>query len=141
MKKLIFVILISFNLGIFSCKTENITVPREPTKYINGSWKITAATRNGEDLIARFDFSKFRVNFTDSTYSIDSLVPFIVNKTGKWHFDDPVYPFSISFIQQDSASKTTPILYPVINGQRNIIMTLSPGCGLNSYQYSLQKAN
>ena len=141
MKKIIFIFLLLLNAGLFSCKTEKITVPSEPLKNVNGSWKIIAATRNGEDLTARFDFSQFRLNLSDSTYTIDSLVPFIVNKSGKWHFDDPVYPFSIYFKQMDSTTKISPILYPVVNGQRNIIMTLSPGCSLITYQYSLQKAN
>ncbi len=138
---MIFVLMLSLSTGLFSCKTESITVPREPVKTLNGSWKIVAATRNGDDLIARFYFSKFRINFTDSTYTLDSLVPFLVRKNGKWSFDDPVYPFSISFTATDSTAKTSGISYPVVNGQRNIILTLSPGCSSNTYQYTLQKAN
>lgn len=141
MKKVIFVLILSLSTGLFSCKTESITVPREPIKALSGSWKIIGATRNGTDLITRFDFSKFRINFTDSTYTLDSLVPFLVSKKGKWSFDDPVYPFSISLTATDSTVKTSSISYPAVNGQRNIIMTLSPGCSSNTYQYTLQKAN
>ncbi len=141
MKKVVFILILLLNVGMFSCKTEKISVPKEPIKALNGSWKIIAATRNGADLIARFDFSKFRVNFTDSTYTIDSLVPFLVSKNGKWFFDDPVYPFSISFTTPDNLIKASQIIYPVVNGQRNLIMTISPGCISNTYQYTLQKAN
>jgi hypothetical protein len=102
---------------------------------------IIKATRNGTDITNRFDFSHFRINFSDSTYTIDSLVPFIVSKRGKWAFDDPTYPFNISFTATDSAAKSSPLLYPVTAGQRNVILTFSPGCALNSYQYTLQKAN
>ena len=76
---------------LFSCKVEHTTPPNEPMKNIAGSWAIIHATRNGTDLTSSFDFSHFRILFTDSTYSIDSLVPFIVRTGGKWAFDDPQY--------------------------------------------------
>lgn len=138
MKKVILILLFPLSIAMYSCKTEHIAVPNEPVKTLKGSWQIIAATRNGEDMIARFDFSQFRINFTDSTYTINNLVPFIVSKNGKWAFDDPVYPFSISLTATDSTSKISAISYPVVNGVRNLILTLSPGCSLNTYQYTLQ---
>jgi len=125
----------------FACRPERLVAPSEPLKVLSGTWQIIKATRNGTDITSRFDFSHFRINFTDSSYTIDSLVPFIVNMNGKWSFDDPTYPFSLSFTAKDSAVKSSPLLYPVTNGQRNVIITFSPGCNLNSYQYTLQKAN
>ena len=130
-----------FSIALFSCKPERLATPSEPVKSLMGSWQIIKATRNGTDLTSRFDFSPFRINFTDSTYTIDSLVPFIVSKNGKWAFDDPKYPFNISFTAADSGTKMSPLLYPVTAGQRNLIITFSPGCNGNSYQYTLQKAN
>jgi hypothetical protein len=126
--------------GLMACKPEHLILPGEPVKQLSGNWQIIKATRNGTDLTTRFDFSHFRIQFTDSSYSIDSLVPFIVSKNGKWAFDDPTYPFSISFQPVDSTAKRSPLLYPVTNGQRNLIITFSPGCSQNSYQYTLQKA-
>ena len=128
-------------LLLLACKPERLVAPNEPVKALSGSWQIIKATRNGADLTSRFDFSKFRIHFTDSSYTIDSLVPFVVSKNGKWAFDDPTYPFQISFAPPDSSRKFSPLLYPVTAGQRNIIISFSPGCGLNSYQYTLQKAN
>jgi len=125
---------------LFACKPERLAVPSEPLKDIKGSWQVIKATRNGTDLTARFDFSKFRIHFSDSTYMIDSLLPFIVSKNGKWAFDDPQYPFYLSFTIPDSTARS-PLLYPVTGGQRNIIITFSPGCTANSYQYTLQKVN
>ena len=141
MKNLLLLFLSVLTAGFFACKPERLVTPSEPVKSISGNWQIIKATRNGTDLTTRFDFTNFRIHFTDSAYSIDSLVPFIVNKSGKWAFDNPNYPFYLSFTPTDSAAKTSPLLYPVTNGQRNVIITFSPGCILNSYQYTLQKAN
>jgi hypothetical protein len=140
MKKILLLLLL-YATALFSCKPEKLVVPSEPVKNVNGSWQIIKATRNGTDLTSRFDFTHFRVHFTDSTYTIDSLVPFIVSKNGRWAFDDPTYPFNINFTATDSAVRKSSLLYPVTGGQRNMIITFSPGCNLNSYQYTLQKAN
>jgi hypothetical protein len=127
---------------IFSCKIEHLAPPNEPIKNIAGSWGIIHATRNGTDMTNGFDFSKFRVVFTDSTYAVDSLLPFIVTTRGKWVFDDPQYPFNLIFTPVDSSkSILAPFLFPVTGGVRNIILTFSPGCPSNSYQYTLQKVN
>lgn len=141
MKRIISISGIMFALIIFSCEKEHTTAPLEPVKTINGSWKIIKALRNGTDLTARFDFSAFRISFTDSTYTMSDLVPFIVSKNGRWSFDDPEYPFKMSFTAQNDTVKSSSILYPVINGVRNIIISFSPGCTSNTYQYTLQKAN
>jgi hypothetical protein len=140
MKKTLFSLLI-VSLLVAACKPEHLTVPSEPLKSLTGSWQIVKATRNGTDLTTRFDFSKFRINFADSSYTIDSLVPFIVEKNGHWSFDDPTYPFSIRFTQKDSATISSPLLFPVVGGQRNVVITFNPGCVSNSYQYTLQKAS
>jgi Domain of unknown function (DUF5004) len=126
---------------LFSCNVEHVTPPNEPIKNITGTWGIIDATRNGTDLTSSFDFSAFRIVFTDSTYTIDSLVPFIISHNGKWAFDNPQYPFDMIFTQTDSASISTPFQFPVTNGVRNIILTFSPGCPSNSYVYTLQKVN
>lgn len=140
MKKIL-VLPILCSLVFFACKPELLIAPSEPAKDLSGSWQIIKATRNGTDLTLRFNFSQFRIRFTDSTYTIDSLVPFIVNRSGKWAFDDPTYPFTLSFQAPDSSAKTSPLLFPVTGGQRNLIVTFSPGCSANTYQYTLQKAN
>ncbi len=141
MKNLLIIFAAVCAAGLFACKPERLITPSEPIKNLSGSWAIIKATRNGADITSRFDFSHFRLKFSDSSYTIDSLVPFIVSHNGKWAFDDPQYPFNISFTATDSSIKSTPLLFPVTNGQRNVIITFSPGCSLNSYQYTLQKAN
>lgn len=141
MKKFNFLFVLIGAAGIFACKQERLVISSEPVKELSGSWSIIKATRNGTDLTSRFDFSHFRINFSDSSYTIDSLVPFIVSRNGKWSFDDPQYPFNINFTETDSAEKTSALQFPVVSGQRNVTITFSPGCTLNSYQYTLQKAN
>ena len=124
-----------------ACRPEHLTVPAEPIKTVTGSWQIIKATRNGTDITSGFNFTAFRINFADSSYTLDSLVPFIVSKNGKWAFDNPTYPFNMIFTVPDSTPASFPLLFPVTNGQRNIILTFSPGCKNNSYQYTLQQAN
>ncbi|ANI89644.1 hypothetical protein A9P82_10305 [Arachidicoccus ginsenosidimutans] len=141
--KLIKIFSFLFVLMLFSnCHREDILqYKQEPVKSIAGTWKIIGATRNGTDLINRFDFSHFKITFTDSSYTIDSLVPFIVTQNGKYHLDDPQYPFKIYFETQDNSSKELDLKYPSTNGVRNIVLTFSPGCSSNSYTYTLQKVN
>ncbi|TDW96321.1 DUF5004 domain-containing protein [Dinghuibacter silviterrae] len=122
-----------------ACKVEsNLKAPVEPVKKITGTWQIVDATENGTDLMQWFDFTKFRITFADSTYTLDSLLPFMVSANGKWKVDDPQYPFSITLTPTDSAAVVSPLSFPVVGGVRNMILTFSPGCNKNSYQYTLQ---
>lgn len=134
-------LLLMVTLVTFSCKRETITTPQEADKSIDGSWKIVKAIRNGTDLTSRFDFSHFRIQFKDSSYVVDSLVPFVVQSSGTYHVDDPKYPFKIIFHEKGAAPKTLNMEFPITGGVRNIILNFSPGCAANSYQYTLQKSN
>jgi hypothetical protein len=127
-------------LLVAACKVEsNLRVASEPAKKITGTWQIVDASENGTDLMNYFDFTKFRIIFTDSAYMIDSLLPFMVSHNGKWKVDDPQYPFSITLTPVDSASGVESSLsFPVVNGLRNMILTFSPGCTANTYKYTLQ---
>lgn len=126
-----------------ACKVENnLKSPTEPVKSITGTWEIVDASENGTDLMKWFDFTKFRITFSDSTYTIDSLVPFMVKTNGKWALNDPQYPFSITLTPSDSSMGVQSSFgYPVVGGVRNMILTFSPGCPQNSYQYTLQPVN
>lgn len=127
---------------IHSCKKEEVNIPAvEPLKEVNGSWKIIKALRNGTDMTNRFDFSRFRISFADSSYTISNPVPFIVAANGTWKFDDTRYPFIMNFRAAGDTLKSTEIQYPVTKGVRNIIISFSPGCKANTYQYTLEKEN
>jgi hypothetical protein len=127
-------------LLVAACKVEsNLKVAPEPVKKFTGTWQIVDATENGTDLMNLFDFTKFRITFTDSAYLIDSLIPFMVSQNGKWTVDDPQYPFSITLTPADSAHGVLSSLsFPVVGGLRNMILTFSPGCAANTYKYTLQ---
>lgn len=123
----------------FSCKVENnLHVATEPVKNISGTWQIIGATENGADLTKWFDFTRFRITFTDSTYTMANPLPFMVKTNGKWAFNDPQYPFSLTLTQTDSSGVTAPLVFPVVGGVRNMVLTFSPGCPQNSYQYTFQ---
>jgi len=124
---------------VYSCKKEKIVIPDEPIKTIDGSWKIISALRNGTDLTNRFDFSKFRIVFSDSSYTITEPVPFIVSKNGNWSFDDANYPFRVYFRATGDTTTGSTLQYPVVKGVRNMIISFSPGCTSNIYQYTLEK--
>ncbi|HEV7330463.1 MAG TPA: DUF5004 domain-containing protein [Flavisolibacter sp.] len=141
MKRIQHFLLLLFLATLFACRTERLDAPFEPVKDVNGSWKIVGVTRNGTDLTSRYDFTKFRLNFADSAYSLSEQVPFLVNTNGTWRFDDPAYPFKISLTAKDSAAKSSSLLFPIVGGKRNMILTISPGCNANTYQYTLQKAD
>ena len=141
MKQIIYFFVFLMLAGLLSCRVEHLQSPAEPVKAINGTWQIIDASQNGTDLMSRFDFSKFRITFTDSSYAIDSLLPFMVKTNGKWAFNDPQYPFSITLTPTDSAAVTSPLTFPVVGGVRNMILTFSPGCKANTYQYTLRRSN
>ena len=140
MKKIISAIGFLLLLSFLSCKKEKTIIQDEPVKDITGTWKIIKAMRNGTDLTDRFGFGDFRIKFSDSSYTITNLVPFITSKDGTWRFDDPQYPFQITFTSSGDAKNST-VQYPIVNGLRNIVVSFSPGCSLNTYQYTLQKDN
>src|SRR5690606_27251501 len=97
------------------CKTEEFYF-QEPSKDISGNWRLIKMTRNGVDITARVG-EAFGIAFGNNgaTYQLgEHLIPFVVSGNGTWAFDDPAYPFAISFTPADgSKAITIPFLYPV----------------------------
>lgn len=121
-----------------ACRKKDL-VFTEAQKPLNGQWKITKVIRNGEDLTTQYDFTAFRINFQDSAYTLTAPVPFVVSKNGTWHFDDPQYPMELSFTPQGATASVKPVFrYPVVKGKRNLVLTFSPGCTANKYEYTLE---
>lgn len=125
-------------LGMAACQKEKERHFTESNKPLTGSWKIVKVLRNGEDMTARFDFSAFRIHFTESNYTLTGPAPFVVSKNGKWQFDDPQYPMELSFTPEGSAAVKPGFRYPVVNGRRNLVLSFSPGCQHNIYEYTLE---
>lgn len=128
-------------LIIFSSCQKDLIKLVESQKDISGTWKIVKIVRNKEDLTSRVDLSSFRIVFnSDKTYALQGQFPFIVNDAGTFSLDDPQYPFNIGFQEQSSATKTSiKFDYPIVGAQRQIILTISPGCSNNTYEYTFEK--
>ncbi|UAY55282.1 DUF5004 domain-containing protein [Arachidicoccus terrestris] len=134
-----FLLILTASCSLLACQREVGLKPVESTKTLNGTWKITKALRNGTDLTGRFDFSGFKIVFQDGHYSLDSLVPFPVTTDGSFQLDDPQYPFRIYFTEEGKEVRKLDMEFPVNQGVRNMIISFSPGCTSNTYQYTLQK--
>jgi len=144
MSKLKLIYLAGMALLLFSwtsCKVENLNPINEPVKDISGSWQVIKATRNGTDLTSIVDFSLFRVNFTAGNYTLVNSLPFIVQQNGTYSLNNPQYPFQIIFTAAGGTPVATAFNYPIVDGQRILTLTFSPGCPQNSYVYTLQKVN
>ncbi|MCD9014830.1 DUF5004 domain-containing protein [Parachryseolinea silvisoli] len=130
-------------VSCLSCENNDDNAPAEAVKNIDGSWKVVNVTRNDLDITGAFDFTRFRVNFSeDGTYSFENYLPFIVKEEGDWALDDPQYPFKIIFREGSSAETlAADLTYPVVQGNRQIQLTFSPGCQLNRYKYVLERIN
>ena len=87
------------------------------------------------------DFYDFHLYLNeDNTYEFENYLPFIVKKAGTWGVDDPLYPFHLSFMEEGSQDAVnTEIQYVTRDGNRQLIITLSPGCHTNTYTYTFQK--
>src|SRR5687768_928328 len=117
-------------VSCLSCENNDDDALAESVKNIDGSWKVVSVTRNDLDITSAFDFTRFRVDFSeDGTYSFENYLPFIVKQPGTWALDDPQYPFKINFSEGSSAEMVAADLtYPVVQGKRQIQLTFSPGC-------------
>ena len=122
---------------------EDTKVYTESPKNIVGNWKIVKAYRNDVEITQLMDFSKFRINFQENnSYTIENYIPFLVDGEGEWSLDDPQYPFHISFnVENETEPLVTELNYPIVDGQRQIGLTFSPGCKNNSYSYILEEAS
>ena len=135
-------ILAIFALLSNSCNEFKNTNPSvdltEADKTPVGVWKILRATRNGEVITDKMDFTQFRLLLNENgTYTIDDSLPFIVSENGTWSIDDPQYPFYIKF-KENSAEEfmTASFNFPIVNGIRQLNLTFSAGCFRNLYSYT-----
>jgi hypothetical protein len=115
----------------------------EPVKDLTGSWYITKATRNGTDITKVMDFSAFRITFkSDSTYTIDNYLPFLVRQDGSWNVNDPQYPTQLLFREGTSAGPDISFFeYQTVKGERQITLSFTPGCQNNVYSYVLERVS
>lgn len=142
--KLTFLSLVLMSM-MWSCdefKDPNNYSADEFHKSLAGSWHINKASRNGVDITKSMDFSAFRINFSaDNTYKIDNYLPFLAQNEGTWKIDDPQYPTTLTFKETGASEAKSPasIEYTIVEGERQITLSFSPGCPANVYTYVLAK--
>lgn len=132
-------------LLVTSCDT--FSAPADPDKNteqvkdISGTWQLTTVSRNSNDITETMDFSQFQIDLKkDGKYTIENYLPFVVRHNGTWKVDDIYYPFRLYFTEDGTTEQaSTDILFPITNGERNIVITHSPGCGSNTYTYVFKK--
>jgi len=144
-KVLIFLIAVAVISG--SCSefndTTNYSDFLEPVKDLSGEWIITSALRNGQDISNLMDVTNFRLHLRlDGTYTIETDLPFLVQTGGQWSTDDPQFPFTLTFRENSAnASVSCALVYPIVNGVRQIQLSFSPGCFRNTYTYFFVNEN
>lgn len=134
---------LSLAAAITACKSEEFYF-QEPGKSIAGTWRVVKVVRNGADITSRAE-GRFEITFHENgaDYGLgENSLPFVVGQNGTWSFDDPAYPFAISFRPGGSTEDiTVPFLFPVSEGKRQIQFSFSPGCSENIYEYLLEENN
>ena len=139
--KLFYLLLVT--ITSISCKDEIAnTVTDEMKKDITGTWKIVSITRNGEQLSQRIDLSKFKIIFkADGSYTLEDKMAFAVDGPGVYSLNDLQYPSGLILTEQGKPEETVKFQFPVVEGKRQLSLTLSPGCEGNVYQYDFAKEN
>ena len=146
MKRIYFICLIA-GMAISSCSRLNDDFDpydiTESLKDLSGVWKIESVTRNDVDITNAIDISNFSLNLNaDGTYTIDNYLPFVVRESGVWTTDNPQYPFKLIFKENGTEQgMDVELKYPIVNGERKLSITLSPGCESNHYMYQMKRTS
>ncbi len=131
-------------LTLSSCEDEMAKVTNEESiKDIAGNWKVVQLIRNGEDLSKRMEVKDFQINFnTDGTYTLAEQLPFVVDASGRYMFNDPQFPFSL-ILRPEGEEKEVAVKFqfPVVAGKRQLSLSFSLGCSSNSYQFNFERQN
>ncbi len=147
MKQCIYLAVVALLTILFMVSCDTFSASSDPDKNmeqvkdVSGVWQLTTVSRNGNDITDAIDFSQFKLHLKkDGNYTIENYLPFVVRHDGKWKVDDAYFPFHLYFTEEGAENQeSTEILFPITNGERNIIITHSPGCVTNSYTYVFKK--
>ncbi len=116
----------------------------EVDKDLSGVWQLTEVKRNDIDISSSMDFTQFRLHLEkNGRYSLENRLPFPVRENGFWEVDNPEFPFQLTFTEDDVEGDPVDveIRYPIVDGERQLCITHSPGCDINSYEYTFKKSN
>jgi len=133
---LIFLLLLPFG----ACNEYD--TPQDVSLEPSGNWEVVQASRNGADITSLMDFTQFKLNLNENgSYSIENYLPFVTKNTiGQWKVDDPIFPFRLFFYDPDGSNEiVVQFYYPIIEGERRLVLTFSPGCSNNIYSYTFIK--
>lgn len=115
---------------------------QESVKDVSGDWKLKTVSRNDADITDKMDFSQFVLHLnSDGSYQIDNYLPFIVSGNGTWKTDDPYMPFKMIFNENTDNKVEVELNYPIVDGERLLNVTFSPGCYSNVYTYTLERSS
>lgn len=124
--------------------TENIGVYVEADKNLAAVWQLSSVARNGVDITNQMDCGQFKLHLEENgRYSLENRLPFPVADDGVWKVDDPKHPFRLSFTEDNYYGDPVDvdILFPVVDGRRQLSITHSPGCETNKYIYVFVESN
>ena len=126
---------------LLGCKTSKTNLV-EPVKDISGDWKVTKVIQNNVDITAFVtDLQQFTITFNkDNTYKLTGQLPFMVSQSGNWAFNDPQYPFALSFTPMGGTVVSSNISFPIVGEGYQIGLKFTTGCNgvyQNNYQYTL----
>lgn len=124
--------------------TDNIGRIVEADKNLAGVWQLAAVTRNGVEITNQMNCGQFKLRLEENgRYMLENRLPFPVSDDGVWEVDDPAHPFMITFKEDDVYGEpvAVDILFPIVDGKRQLSITHSPGCESNNYIYVFVESN
>jgi len=139
-----------FGATVMSCDSYKDSTPdtfEEADKDLTGVWQLATVSRNGIDIteaLGEATVSQFKLHMNSGgTYTLENRSPFPVRVDGTWEVDDPVHPMMITFKESGSigSEEKVEIKYPNIKGARQLLVTHSPGCPINKYEYKFIRLN
>ncbi len=116
----------------------------EADKNLAGVWQLSAVTRNGVEITKQMNCGRFKLHLEENgRYTLENRLPFPVADDGTWTVDDPAHPFLLTFAEDDVDGDpvAVEILYPIVDGKRQLSITHSPGCESNNYIYVFVESN
>lgn len=141
-KLYIILTLVVISAALSACKKSITNDVPESRKELQGAWQIIKITQNGDDLSTLLDLSKYRITFNGDKYTTTANeLPFLARKNGQWGFNDPNYPFAITFTAEGGTPVSTAISYPIVGQQRQMELSFDLGCNRNVYTYTLKPVN
>ena len=134
-------------LLMVACEDNGVSIPdgalEEQMVDIKGTWQVTEAWLNDEEITTRLDFGQIililDMNESPTTYEIETGdAPFPVIDDGNWSYDDVVYPTRMQFTNS-ATQEMVHFAQPPISGDQQFSIFFEMGCPDNIYRYVFRK--